>query len=915
MTDRPDTPQLEGWPDDPAVTYNPERTQVAPSPGDASAGRDDGPVAADLAAWALVRPDAQPPATMERPVYRLGRIVGTGGFGEVWQAVQVSLGRVVALKRPRRGAALPDRLTAATARLGAHLFRQEALVTAQLDHPNIVPVHDIGVDGEGEPVLAMKFVEGRLWTDLIEEQLQALPVTEFLARNLPILVSVAQAVAYAHAHGVVHRDIKPGQVMVGEFGEVFLTDWGLAVRLAPATPDQVREAPAPVACPAGTAAYMAPEQTEPNADRIGPWTDVYLLGGTLYTLLTGQTPHPSSSTTIAFGMAQEGYVPPLREAAAGREVPPELAALAERCLAPNPEDRPASARAFVQELQGYLSGAGRRRESETLIAEAERRLAEETTSYRDFGDLLSLLGRSRALWPENPALDPVTDRALGAWTRAALGSGDLVLARVQAERVHDPAARDALVADVEVAVRREAREQRQRRWAFAAAAALLVLLGVGALIHARSMAAARDRAEKALRAEAEAHAQVVDLLNFLLGDLREGLAPIGRLSLLERVADKAFEQLRKLPPGQMPDAALTQRARALETLGDVLAARGSETDAGIAWREALAIREGLVTRDPADITRQRELASSLLSVSRTVESEGNLAGALALARRAAEVRDRMATHPGADSVVLERARAAGRHRIADLLEISGDLPAALAEHRAALAIYEACLARAPGDVEARRDRAVARSRVGDLLAALGDTRAALAEYRAYASEIGALQASDPHHAELIRELAVAHNSVGWALRSLGDLRGALVELETQRDLAARLVERDPSNAAWRVDLAQARAAVGQVLVALGRRSEALAELTAGASEMERVAAADPANRGARRDAAIARGLVAKALLAFGRPSEAAEVLRGPLAVLETLTAADPGNAAWQADLARLKAWQAQASVHGGGAKR
>ena len=292
MIDRLDTPPLEGWPDDPAVTYNPERTQTVPFPRDASGGDGEEPVAAGLASWALVMPDTQPPATMERPAYQLGRIVGAGGFGEVWQAVQVSLDRVVALKRPRRSSTLPDRVTAATARLGAHLFRQEALVTAQLDHPSIVPVHDLGVDGEGEPVLAMKFVEGRLWTDVIEEQLQTLPVPEFLARNLPILVSVAQAVAYAHARDIVHRDIKPANVMVGEFGEVFLTDWGLAVRLAPASAGPEGEAPVPVACPAGTAAYMAPEQTEPTADRIGPWTDLYLLGGTLYTLLTGKTPHP-----------------------------------------------------------------------------------------------------------------------------------------------------------------------------------------------------------------------------------------------------------------------------------------------------------------------------------------------------------------------------------------------------------------------------------------------------------------------------------------------------------------------------------------------------------------------------------------------------------------------------------------------
>ena len=195
MPDRLDTPLFEGWPDDPSVTYNPDRTQTAPSTGDAPAGPDMGPIATGLASWALVPPDSKPPSSTGQPVYRLGRVVGVGGFGEVWEAVQTSLDRVVALKRPRRSLELPDRTSRATARLGAHLFRQEALVAAQLDHPNIVPVHDIGVDGDGEPVLAMKFVVGRLWKDAIDEQLPSLTVTEFLARNLPILLSVAQAVA------------------------------------------------------------------------------------------------------------------------------------------------------------------------------------------------------------------------------------------------------------------------------------------------------------------------------------------------------------------------------------------------------------------------------------------------------------------------------------------------------------------------------------------------------------------------------------------------------------------------------------------------------------------------------------------------------------------------------------------------
>lgn len=907
MTDPLDTPHLEGWPEDPTVTYDPGRT-IGVTQAESTAR----PAAAEalqpgLAPWILTAPGEPSPPGSSRPVYRLEKALGSGGFGEVWQAVQTSLERVVALKRPHRPGTPAPETRSATARLGEHLFRQEALVTAALDHPAIVPVHDLGQDENGEPVLAMKLVRGRLWKDVFEEDLATLSVAELLAIHLPILASVAQATAYAHAHGVIHRDIKPGQVMVGDYGETFLTDWGLAVRLAELAPGAPGEVRTPIVCPAGTAAYMAPEQTDLTPGRLGPWTDVYLLGGTLYTLLTGLTPHPGSSSGTAFQLARRGLVPPISEAAGEREIPAELAALAEWCLSPEPAARPASARVFIQELQSFISGTGRRRESESLLAQAEQSLAGPAVSYRDFGDVLALLDRSRALWPANPGLDAVADRALVAWTRTALAAGDLALARTQADRVRDTEVREALLLDTETATRQLVRERRQRRWAMAAAAVLFVAFGIGALVHLRSVAAARDRAERALRAEATARSQVTGLLSFLLGDLRESLAPIGRLSILERVADQAFEQLRQSPP-QEEDVALTLRARALETLGDVLTARGSEAEAATAWRDALAIREGLAARHPADPDRQRELALSLVSVGRGLRAEGDLTGALGFTRRAVAIRDRLAQEGGGTAVDWERDRAADHHIEADLLQASGDLDAALAKHREALAILEACVVRAPGDVDARRDRAVSHSRVGDLLAAQDDPRAALAEYRAYAAEIAMLRAQDPHHAGLTRELATAHNSVGWAQRALGNPSAALTELLLQRDLMIGLVERDATNVAWRRDLAQCRAAAGQVLASLGRRSEARAELEAAAAEMEVIAAADAANRGAQRDAAVARGLVAKHLADSGHLADAAEALRGPLAAMERLAASDPDNARWQADLARLREWQAQVTA-------
>ena len=250
--------------------------------------------------------------------FELGPEIGRGGMGEVLEARQVAMQRVVAVKRPRR--------TDDTAAL-----LLEAVATGRLEHPGIVPVHLLAVAADRTPFFVMKRIEGRPWSELLD--------TRPLAEHLETLLRVCDAVAFAHRNGVVHRDIKPSNVMIGTFGEVYLVDWGLA---AATRPDPVL--PSADHLPVGgTPAYMAPEMAK--AGRIGPWSDIYLLGAILCELLTGRPPHGGRSIADALAHASEGTLPALEG------VSPDLATVCLRAMAPEPLERFASVQDFRAELQ------------------------------------------------------------------------------------------------------------------------------------------------------------------------------------------------------------------------------------------------------------------------------------------------------------------------------------------------------------------------------------------------------------------------------------------------------------------------------------------------------------------------------------------------------------------------------------
>lgn len=412
--------------------------------------------------------------------YVLQKVLAHGGHGEIWQAVQVSLNRVIAVKRIREKHV--QTLGDTSYQEIEALFRQEALVASRLDHPNIVPIYDLANDASGRPQLAMKLVEGTEWTVLLARDRKSPEWLSLLPRHLSILVSVCHAVGFAHSRGVIHRDLKPGQVMVGKYGEVFLMDWGLAVVLADAAPNAfTRTLPSPESDgsprSAGTIAFMAPEQTRSSLARLGVWTDVWLLGGILYCILTGTPPYDDPDARVSVKKAMEGIVEPPEERCPQSDLPPELCRLCMWALSPDIGDRPPSALDFARGIEEYMTGVWQREEALRLVAEADRVLQSQPARYEELAACEKQLSRAMNLQPGNAQTDRLYQALCERFAAVALDNGDLGLARVQAARIVDSAIRSVLEMRTEAKQHQIRTHARQRRMAIAACFVLLLASG------------------------------------------------------------------------------------------------------------------------------------------------------------------------------------------------------------------------------------------------------------------------------------------------------------------------------------------------------------------------------------------------------------------------------------------------------
>ncbi len=387
--------------------------------------------------------------------------IGAGGMAQVLAGRQRSLQRSVAIKR-----VLPGR---ASEQADLVLLR-EALITGAIEHPNVVPVYDVCRDENGAALMVMKRVHGQPWDEALRDR--PAPGDEaafdrYLDRHVDVLIQVCHAVHYAHSRGIVHLDIKPANVLLGSYGETHLADWGIAAAVGE-DPDGRFPRVSQYSGIVGTPAYMAPEMARGDTDSITARTDVYLLGATLYEVLSGMAPHDADTVEDALMSANTAGQDPLPA-----HVPTGLATVCRRALQLDRDDRYETAAALRLALEDYRRHRASLRLCESADEHLERlqRLiddgADEAVIDRVFAECRFAFRHARIVWPGNPPARRGLQRVLQVRIDHLLSRGDAAGARRLVSELPDEDPDRAALIEAAEAARAEERaalEAHQQEW-------------------------------------------------------------------------------------------------------------------------------------------------------------------------------------------------------------------------------------------------------------------------------------------------------------------------------------------------------------------------------------------------------------------------------------------------------------------
>lgn len=382
--------------------------QTAAFPLDTEQGSGDEPISQlgeSLESFSTYSSDDSIPSWIPQERYEVLGELGRGGMGTVWRVFDHRLKRELALKSVN------------TEWLGSasvlSRFVEEAQATSQLQHPGIVPVYDLELHPNGHCFFTMKIIEGRTLTEVIQEYHRGLETNSLqrttsstswsLRQLLDALRRVCEAVAYAHSRGVLHRDLKPHNVMLGLHGEVLVLDWGL-VKVKHARPSahegvmteraEARLHETVFGAVQGTPSYMPPEQAAGDQDQLGPHSDIYSLGAILYEILAGRPPVQGRSPYEVLSLVQQGSIPPPARpegeerlgtrwdgawSASNEELPQapgELLQICDRALSLNPQHRHGTANDLAQELSDWLEGRLQQERALRIVEKAKSLLPE-----------------------------------------------------------------------------------------------------------------------------------------------------------------------------------------------------------------------------------------------------------------------------------------------------------------------------------------------------------------------------------------------------------------------------------------------------------------------------------------------------------------------------------------------------------
>lgn len=740
--------------------------------------------------------------------FRILRPHRGGGLGEVFVAEDKELHREVALKEIKERYA--DDLESRAR------FLLEAEVTGGLEHPGIVPVYGLGTYGDGRPYYAMRFIRGDNLHDAIQsyheqngdgrESERTLQFRNLIGR----FIDVCNAIEYAHSRGVLHRDLKPGNIMLGRYGETLVVDWGLAKPMEslgersltgerPLQPPSASgSSPTMMGSAIGTPQYMSPEQAAGRVELFGPTSDVYSLGATLYCLLTGKSPFEDRDVGVILQKVQRGDFPRPRQV--NPSLPKPLEAICLKAMALEPIDRYPTARDLADDLEHWLAD-------------------EPVSAYQD--TLSERIGR----WT----------RRHRAWTQAGAVAILLVAVVSVAASLLINAARQR-----EAAARQEAEtsflQARSTVDDFFTRVSESKLLDVPGLQPLRQelLTAASDyyrgfieqrENDPSVRRELGATHYRVGLIASELGD-----KPQAQQSL-----EKALAIHRELLQADPTSAELRlELSDTCNALGDVAQDADRLEDAQRWFSEARALREELVAELPDKPRYQRKLANSHNNLAVVAARLGKTEDALAEYERANQTRSRLvAAQP--DNAQFRSDQAQGLYNLGLLKRQFGDEPGALQSYRAALDAYRAAVERDAVVIDYRREGAVTGRVIGDLLLQAGDSDAARDAYQEALATAEQLARENPLVLELQADVAAVDIGLGRLLLS-ADPAAARRHLERALLILAPLVERDETIVRYRLNLAICRLHLGMLLLREGDSEAARATLSQAAEEFDHLAA-------------------------------------------------------------------------------
>jgi serine/threonine-protein kinase len=823
-------------------------------------------------------------ATSDGQRFRVLRPHARGGLGAVFVALDSELHREVALKQ------IQDQF--ADDPISRQRFILEAEVTGGLEHPGIVPVYGLGAQGDGRPYYAMRFIRG----DSLKEAIERFHTDETLKRGagrrsleirklLRRFMDVCNAIDYAHSRGVLHRDIKPGNIIVGRHGETLVVDWGLAKARGqsdgsaalgerPLLPSSASGSAETLPGSAlGTPAYMSPEQACGDLDRLGPRSDVYSLGATLFFVLTGRVPFEGDDIGELLRKVQRSEFARPRQL--DTAIDPALEAVCLKAMALQPGDRYSSSRALAEDVERWMADEPTSAYREPVWRRTRRWAKRNRTAVATAAVALlaGVVGLSAVLVVQTQAKADIA-RALRRETQAnvALAAANNDLARstaaVQArynlameaiKTFHTGVSEDFLLKEDQF------KEIRDRLLNSASD----FYRKLGALLGKETDFASRRAVEQS---------------NFELAELTGKVGRIEAALAAHQAALAAREALAAetgASTGIKADV-----GRSLTAVANLLHTTGKLNEGIAAYRRAESLLAGVASSDPE---ARAALAACRTRMTRPLLHSGKAAEALAVGKLARADQEALASIPGASNDS-RRDLAATINELGIVLWQTNRPAEAEPEFRSALAIQQKLVDENPGALDFRNYLANMHLHLGNVLRLMAKASESEAEFRKAMAIYQKLIDESPAVTRSHRNMALCRSDFGFLLSGMGRLREAEAEQRTAVEILQKLAEENPADTDFRGLLANSHRGVARLLALAGKLAEAEAECRTALAMDQKLAGDDPKKNFFRSLVAESRVSLGRVLLMAGKFGEAEAECRMALAIFQALYDESPGDA-------------------------